>query len=677
MNSLKNCLELTTKKGSKMKAKETKKCSRCNEVKSIELFRIVQGSGENTRRRTNCKRCESASAVARKRRIEGNPGCTTQDILNEWNKKPEAKDEKINEILFNNLVQGLIGYVSHKLDKLHFVREKEFWDSHTNSKLAAKECGTDFDAIKNAAENILEEEYGLKYPTGIQLGEGVYLVVGDSHGKHMKTKMFQLINNLDSMLNFDNIIHIGHLLDDESIMSYHWKSMEKVIMLTKKNELKRIAELLHDWDAAKVEYKFNIIRDELYLGDLIVKNQDQYPNEYTTVALDKIEQLINQQSSVLNFHRHEMFSKTTDGDHDLLYMSPGSLCDPFVSKTIRTWDYVGRKSHNETFTGGFNKYCRREEFKELWEQGLIVVHVDANGDFTPIMCRIKDVDDLTKATVYLDKVITSDKENFIKTPRSLNLVTGDAHVPLVDPVTNAIITLVTQDIKFDNHINLGDVCQNEAVNHHNISKKKLSKYKDVNFIKDFGCAHHYIKNTLSWAENHYLLYANHERFMRDFTDTWPQFEGMFDLRKLLRLDDLKVELLEHKSLLRKDDALFAHGDILSYGQRGSINEKMARNYDAHNTPIFIGHVHYPSIRFGCYSVGMTGNLDQGYNEPMASRWMHGFGISASYAGIGWNTTIPIINDVLYFNDTHYNRIGDYAQAWENPEEIDFTVGYNY
>jgi hypothetical protein len=87
-----------------------------------------------------------------------------------------------------------------------------------------------------------------------------------------------------------------------------------------------------------------------------------------------------------------------------------------------------------------------------------------------------------------------------------------------------------------------------------------------------------------------------------------------------------------------------------YGQTGNKLEKTSRTFGEN---VFIGHVHSPGIRFGCYSIGLTGVLDQKYNEPTASTWIHGFGLCNHYKGKSWPTTIAIINNKCLINNKEY------------------------
>ena len=87
-----------------------------------------------------------------------------------------------------------------------------------------------------------------------------------------------------------------------------------------------------------------------------------------------------------------------------------------------------------------------------------------------------------------------------------------------------------------------------------------------------------------------------------------------------------------------------------YGQPGSKLEKCSKTF---GRDVFVGHIHYPGIRFGCYSVGLTGELDQNYNEANASNWMHGFGFCNQYNGVSFPTTIGIADNKCIIDKKMY------------------------
>ena len=59
-----------------------------------------------------------------------------------------------------------------------------------------------------------------------------------------------------------------------------------------------------------------------------------------------------------------------------------------------------------------------------------------------------------------------------------------------------------------------------------------------------------------------------------------------------------------------------HGDKGINGTRGPSS-----SYAKLGVKTVVGHRHTPSIQDGCYTVGVTGKLDQGYND-LPSSWAH-------------------------------------------------------
>lgn len=132
---------------------------------------------------------------------------------------------------------------------------------------------------------------------------------------------------------------------------------------------------------------------------------------------------------------------------------------------------------------------------------------------------------------------------------------------------------------------------------------------------------------------------------------------------LLGIHDLGYKLTNLKEVLKLGSVKFAHGDMLMIGQTGGKKtEKSAKTLK--KAISFIGHIHYPSIRFGCYSVGLSGKLDQGYNEPSASKWVHGFGLSNEFEGKAWGTTIPVSNNKFIINKKVIEPID--KDSWKAP-----------
>ena len=121
------------------------------------------------------------------------------------------------------------------------------------------------------------------------------------------------------------------------------------------------------------------------------------------------------------------------------------------------------------------------------------------------------------------------------------------------------------------------------------------------------------------------------------------------------LESLDYKQIDLKGVLHLDTTKVIHGDMKMIGQAGNKLEKSSRTF---GDSVFIGHIHYSGIRFGCLSMGCSCDLDQGYNEPNASNWNHGFGMCNHYQGYSFPTVIAIINNTCVL---------DKSYVPENPE----------
>ena len=130
------------------------------------------------------------------------------------------------------------------------------------------------------------------------------------------------------------------------------------------------------------------------------------------------------------------------------------------------------------------------------------------------------------------------------------------------------------------------------------------------------------------------------------------------------------ELVPLKKILKIGSIKFLHGEMKMFGQTGGKLEKSSRTF---GKDVFIGHIHRPEIRQGCYSLGLTGLLDQSYNEPTASNWLHGFGLCNQFEGRSWPTTIAIDNDTCVINNKTYKPVN--PSSWKLPTKYKVKLTY--
>jgi hypothetical protein len=536
----------------------------------------------------------------------------------------------------DRLVQALLLISRHDAKRLGELSESDFL---RKINLEPKDLTVPYEDIKKEVLSELRG-MGLTNPSNIELKEGKYIIVGDSHGKKTKQKMFDLLKIASDTIGVSNVIHIGHILDDDNDMNYNWGAFDNLIILSKKEELRIIeSKKKSNWgysnsrvSQSKVDTTI-VVRDYISLGNgIVIMNQD-FISDYVKTPIRSLEQELLDESAIVSCHRQEFFTKCSDEMSHIYYASPGCICEPHVIKTIRQIDFTEGKEIKVAYHDGFQKYRKMEQLMKLWNQGFLVANVDAFGNVTIIPCAIETImGGKTYATSYFDKIITN---NGVENPDKKIFITGDAHCPLHDINILDIQEQICKDYGADILVNLGDTHNFGSLNHHEMERGK--KITD-DILKESAYGYHVLKLMREWAKECHILYGNHERFAKDFTDKFPQLSSLLDFQFLCGVEGLGYKVTDLKEVLRIGPCKFIHGDMKMYNQGGSMLEKASRTFGKYT---FVGHIHRPEKRFNAISVGFSGKLDQGYNEPSASSWMHGFGMCNIYKGVQFPTVIAI------------------------------------
>lgn len=542
----------------------------------------------------------------------------------------DADQEKIVEYLTN----ALVVLSRHDPERLKNITQTEF-----QKKISFEgDMPVPFEEIQKYAYNDLEK-IGLGNPETIELDEGTYIVVGDSHGKHTRTAMFEMLKHFDDFLKPKAIIHLGHILDDDNEISYNWGMFKNLVVVTKKEELQLVQERRNAHG-----FSYSIVRGGIQMGDdLFVTNQDLI-NDYSKTSIGSIDQEIVDEKVIVNCHRLELTSKSSEETHSY-YASPGCLCERHIVKTIKQIDFADNKIVKQCYHDGFSKYRRMEHMNKFWKHGCIVVHVNKEGKHTIVPCLIRKIHK-EYVTSYFDKIITS---KGLKEPSKKIFVSSDAHMPNHDPNVLDVQEQICKDYKPDILVNGGDAHDFRSLNHHEMDAGRVI-FDDL--LKESATVHHVLKRMRTWANEAYIIIGNHERFSMDFIGKFPQLASYLDFSFMCDLEGIGYNKIDLKDVLHIDSTKFIHGDMKMIGQTGNKMEKSSRTFGEN---VYIGHVHYCGIRFGCFSVGCSCDLDQGYNEPNASNWVHGFGMCNHYCGQSFPTVIPIVNNTCVLGKTYTTK----------------------
>lgn len=637
---------------SELKAKSSglRYCALCDKELSVKKFNL---SGKKTKEKMFCLDC--------KKNLK-NGKFNEKDLLEAEQRLAVYRLEQISDAVVKQeikdnrerLISAIIELSRSETSRLESLTEEEFIHK-TRAKEIVHSIDASFKELKREAKLRLLN-LGFHHPEGLKLGAGRYLIVGDSHGKHMKRKMFKLLKNVNKNLNIDKIIHVGHILDDDNVISYCWKDFDNVIVLAKLEESKTIER---HFDLGHV---FDVVRNHLFLGELKVMNQDLV-SDYVKTAVGNIDQAIYPKSMIVNSHKHEIDTRCTYKNVNII-ASPGCLCEKHIVKTIKQIDFTAGYQVRQAKSESFIKYRKMKHMYEFWEQGMLLVEVERNGNFSITPMKIQPVDD-EYATSFFDKIYVGDK---VKKPDKKIFINADMHCDLHDKKVLHIQDQVVKDYKPDIYVNLGDMMNNAALNHHVMEKGGVITRS---MLEENASVAYIMKTTSAWAKEKYLFFGNHERFLKDFYDKYPQLKEM--LMTLLEsiCEQNGFELVDHLDVLELGSLKFIHGNMRMFGQRGNLLEKTARTFGKDTV---IGHLHFTAIRFGCYLIGMTGLYDQKYNEVNALRWVHGMGTCNQYKGNNWIANHSIINYQLLLNGKKYQS--NRTNFWSTPE-YDVSVVYDF
>jgi len=563
-------------------------------------------------------------------------------------------EEKTYDQKFECLILRMIEFIRNDPDRFETLLNKNAFEVFLNEEEKHYLCEIGYAEIKNEVKEILEKQ-GLYRSVFKNYNDGTYLIFGDSHGYHTNPSMFKFLNQFIDYIKPDKCFHIGHLVDDNGLINKNIENIKNLVLVTRIEEAYKIEEEFGSSNSIE------IVRDGVFLGNVKVANQD-LSNDYMTSrpSSASIKKKPYMNICILNHHIHEMDLVRSEDDIRVVTGFPGCLCEKHVESSNKQINYEdGIIDKIQKKSPWMNRMQRRKyAIKEYWEQGLFVVHIQ-NGNHTIVPCRIKKVNIKGKkefTTSYFDKIIS---ESTVLNPDKKTFINADVHTPLHDIDILDIQDQIVKDYVPDVFVNLGDLRNTEALNHHKIDRKEVitDKLIDEAFAVNF-----LLKKMSFWAKQKYILFGNHERFALDFISRFPQFKDFVDFEFVSNYEDYGYTLISHQGRLDLGDVVYVHGDLMK-GVSSCPVEKLSEAFlGAH---VVCGHHHYTSIRRGCYSIGYAGLRDQKYNEKTVTRWSHGFGLCNEINGVSFITSLIIENKNIILNNKEYQSIN--GKDWIVPQ----------
>lgn len=245
------------------------------------------------------------------------------------------------------------------------------------------------------------------------------------------------------------------------------------------------------------------------------------------------------------------------------------------------------------------------------------------------------------------------------------IIVPDIHVPYHDIRTLRAVEEFMADYEWQEYVNLGDLLDFDMISKFNAemlrrleSRRILSDYAIANGILD---RHQEIVRANNPDAKFILLEGNHEYRMEILIDKAPQFEGMLEVTKSLKLDERGFKWVKSwsKGDLYKIGKLYFHHGL--YVNRYHA----AKMVDQFGVNIVYGHTHdtqthAKSIRgkhkfIEAMSMGFLGDeskMDYMRNRP--NNWCQAIGVAEFRPDGTFNLQqIKIINNQFTYNGKTY------------------------
>lgn len=238
----------------------------------------------------------------------------------------------------------------------------------------------------------------------------------------------------------------------------------------------------------------------------------------------------------------------------------------------------------------------------------------------------------------------------VSTENGVHAVTlGDIHAEKCSAKREGAIYSFLESVK-PMHVFVHDVCDFSSRNHHN-RESSLFLFKQskagATVESDITRVYDIIDGLASLAHAVHIIDSNHDRALERWLDEAEYRDDPENAITFLRLQLLRYEhaasgsqeawnpleaygrendLIPRNVTFWVADSAVSDGETrIEYGHHGDRGPNGARgsiqSFRAIGVPMVIGHSHSPGIAGGVYQVGVSGDMDMGYNVGPSS-WAH-------------------------------------------------------
>lgn len=227
----------------------------------------------------------------------------------------------------------------------------------------------------------------------------------------------------------------------------------------------------------------------------------------------------------------------------------------------------------------------------------------------------------------------------------------DIHYPVFDPSSvEAVFDFMAKNRdRIDGVVLTGDQLDNENISHHTEGLPGLRKrggfQADIEgFEREFLDR---IDSLVPKAQKVFIA-GNHERFLTDFLEKMPEFEGCLSWPRLLNLTKRGYIFVPQGESFSIGPLVVVHGDQVGSG--ANVSKKLV---DTFCTSVVMGHVHALGAHTKCSQVKVSDKwvgitlpclttLAPKYGRGRANSHVNGFGLVESFDGGKLFNCYPVI-----------------------------------
>ena len=251
-----------------------------------------------------------------------------------------------------------------------------------------------------------------------------------------------------------------------------------------------------------------------------------------------------------------------------------------------------------------------------------VVHIrnivaDSEGNFNDLIYRVD--------------------ENGVTTETVETLVWGDSHFAQKEERVTLAFRKLCLDLGIEMSV-LHDVWDSESLNVHNAKNGVVKHQLMIEGKDDLAAELKQMKEELQWFETHMdktlVIASNHDDMLDramwqgDWRDNMKNAVIFVDMLKLTLSGKAKEGIIPYtiNNTFKKINALgvndsYIHRDVelALHGHKGANGSKgSAKGFAKLSSKTIIGHGHSPQIIGGCYQVGISCQMQHGYNKGLSS-----------------------------------------------------------